>query len=85
MVYPKEFETCGFTVNGTWALVLGVFSSLVTIGDWLNQLIINYLNIEDVNMKKICGTIMFIIAVCGAALWEHHQLIDKPKVPIKHP
>ncbi len=36
-------------------------------------------------MKKICGTVMFIIAVCGAALWEHHQLIDKPKVPIKHP
>lgn len=64
---------------------LGMFSSLVTIGDWLNRLIINDFNIEDANMKKNCGTILFIIAVCGAALWEHHQLIDKPKVPIKQP
>lgn len=82
MVYPKEFETYGLTINGTWALVLGVFSSLVTIGDWLNRLIINDFNIEDANMKKPRNNSV-IIAVCGAALWEHHQLIDKPKVPIK--
>ncbi|WP_146110829.1 hypothetical protein [Cronobacter sakazakii] len=69
----KAFETYGAPVNGTWALVLGVFSSLVTIGDWLNRLIINFSNIEDVHMKKNCGTLLFIFAVCGAALWEHHQ------------
>nr|DAR36139.1 MAG TPA: hypothetical protein [Caudoviricetes sp.] len=50
-----------------------MFSSLVTIGDWLNHLIISFFNIEDVNMKKNCGTFVFILAVCGAALWEHHQ------------
>lgn len=72
-IFPKEFETYGSNVNGTWALVLGVFSSLVTIGDWLNRLIIGFFNIEDVNMKKNCGTLVFIFAVCGAALWEHHQ------------
>ncbi|UML86759.1 hypothetical protein MKK01_13975 [Klebsiella variicola subsp. variicola] len=72
-IHPKEFEIYGSPVNGTWALVLGVFSSLVTIGDWLNRLIISFSNIEDVNMKKNCGTLVFIFAVCGAALWEHHQ------------
>jgi hypothetical protein len=72
-VLNQEFETYGAPVSGTWALVLGVFSSLVTIGDWLNRLIISFFNIEDVNMKKNCGTLVFILAVCGAALWEHHQ------------
>lgn len=72
-ILNQEFETYGAPVSGTWALVLGVFSSLVTIGDWLNRLIISFFNIEDVNMKKNCGTLVFILAVCGAALWEHHQ------------
>lgn len=54
-------------------LVLGLFSSLVTIGDWLNRLIINYFNIKGVNMKRNIGALVLIITVCGAALWEHHQ------------
>lgn len=60
-------------MTGSWVLVLGLFSSLVTIGDWLNRLIINYFNIEGVNMKRNIGALVLIIAVCGAALWEHHQ------------
>ncbi|MFS7187903.1 hypothetical protein AB6848_20765 [Serratia proteamaculans] len=72
-IYPKELETYGSPVNGTWALVLGVFSSLVTIFLWLNLIIVSLFNIEDANMKRNIGTSLFIIAVCGAALWEHHQ------------
>jgi len=63
----------GYPAGKIWMLVLGVFSSLVTIGDWLNRLLINFFNIEDANMKRNIGTILCIITVCGAALWEHHQ------------
>ncbi|GAA0472063.1 hypothetical protein [Tatumella punctata] len=60
-------------MSGTWTLVLGVFSSFVTIGEWLNRLIINFFNIKDANMKGNIGALLLVIAVCGAALWEHHQ------------
>jgi hypothetical protein len=70
---PNELETLGFPAGSTWVLVLGVLSSLVTVGDWLNRLLINFFNIEDANMKRNIGTIVFLFTVCGAALWEHHQ------------